>query len=116
MTVKSRKRAIPVLPDFFPAVLPQSRYYQTFFWRYYRNPGTTGLFPGTTAGQLLAETASRKLQYLLNPNSEFDDLGLVLKIMQRTIVVQQGGIEINQERFYLSIKDNPVKPPISKTQ
>jgi hypothetical protein len=36
--------------------------------------------------------------------------------MQETIIVQQGRIETNDERFELSKKDIPVKPPISKMQ
>ena len=36
--------------------------------------------------------------------------------MQETIIVQQGRIETNDERFDLSKKDIPVKPPISKMQ
>ena len=36
--------------------------------------------------------------------------------MQETIIVQQGRIEKNDERFDLSKKDIPVKPPISKMQ
>ena len=36
--------------------------------------------------------------------------------MQRTIIVQQGRIETNDERFDLSIKDIPVKPLTSKMQ
>jgi hypothetical protein len=36
--------------------------------------------------------------------------------MQGTIIVHQGRIEINDERFYLSKKDIPVKPPTLKMQ
>ena len=36
--------------------------------------------------------------------------------MQGTIIVQQGRIEINYERFDLSKKDIPVKPPTLKMQ
>ena len=36
--------------------------------------------------------------------------------MQETIIVQQGRIETNDERFDLSKKDIPVKPPILKMQ
>ena len=36
--------------------------------------------------------------------------------MQRTIIVQKGRIETNDERFDLSIKDKSVKPPTLKTQ
>ena len=36
--------------------------------------------------------------------------------MQRTIIVHQGRIETNDERFDLSKKDIPVKPPTSKMQ
>jgi hypothetical protein len=36
--------------------------------------------------------------------------------MQRTIIVQQGRTETNNERFYLSIKDKPGKPPTLKMQ
>ena len=36
--------------------------------------------------------------------------------MQGTIIVQQGSVETNDERFDLSKKDIPVKPPTSKMQ
>ena len=36
--------------------------------------------------------------------------------MQGTIIVQQGRIEINDERFDLSKKGIPVKPPTLKMQ
>jgi hypothetical protein len=36
--------------------------------------------------------------------------------MQGTIIVQQRSIETNDERFDLSKKDIPVKPPTSKMQ
>ena len=36
--------------------------------------------------------------------------------MHRNIIVQQRRIETNDERFDLSKKDIPVKPPISKMQ
>ena len=36
--------------------------------------------------------------------------------MHRNIIVQQRRIETNDERFDLSQKDIPVKPPISKMQ
>ena len=36
--------------------------------------------------------------------------------MHRNIIVQQGRIETNDERFDLSIKDKPVKPPTLKMQ
>jgi hypothetical protein len=34
--------------------------------------------------------------------------------MQRNIIVQQRKIKPNEERFNLSIKDKPVKPPNTK--
>jgi hypothetical protein len=34
--------------------------------------------------------------------------------MQRNIIVQQRKIKQNEERFNLSIKDKPVKPPNTK--
>ena len=36
--------------------------------------------------------------------------------MQRNIIVQHGRIKSNEERFDLSINDESVKPPTSKTQ
>ncbi len=36
--------------------------------------------------------------------------------MQGNIIVHQGRIKPNDERYDLSIKDKPVKPPTSKTQ
>jgi hypothetical protein len=36
--------------------------------------------------------------------------------MQRNIIVQQGRIKPNDERFDLSIRDEPAKPSTLKTQ
>jgi hypothetical protein len=36
--------------------------------------------------------------------------------MHRNIIVQQVRIKPNDERFDLSIRDEPAKPPTSKTQ
>ena len=36
--------------------------------------------------------------------------------MQRNIIIQHGRIKPNDERFDLSIDDESVKPPTSKTQ
>ena len=46
----------------------------------------------------------------------FEARNKLYKIMQETIIVQQGRIETNDERFGLSKKDIPVKPPILKMQ
>ena len=46
----------------------------------------------------------------------FEARNKLYKIMQETIIVQQGRIETNDERFDLSKKYIPVKPPISKMQ
>jgi hypothetical protein len=36
--------------------------------------------------------------------------------MHRNIIVQQGRVKPNKERFDLSMKDESVKPPTPKTQ
>ena len=88
-TTAGRLLALQIWP--LRAENAQSRYYRTFSRRYYRDPGTTALFPGgTTAipvlphffpvlslGDFWLKTASQKLPYLLNPDSDFDVLGLV---------------------------------------
>ena len=79
MTVMSQKRAIPVLPHFFPVLPPAN------FW---------------------LKTALRKLQYLLNPDSDFDVLRLVeiattspTTICIETSLSSKGGYKILKKGF-----------------
>ena len=48
--------------------------------------------------------------------ARFEDNNELYKIMQRNIIVQHGRTKPNEERFDLSINDESVKPPTSKTQ
>ena len=48
--------------------------------------------------------------------ARFEENNELYKIMQGKVIVHQGSIKPNDERYDLSIKDKPVKPPTSKTQ
>ena len=59
------------------------------------------------------KTVSPKMQYLLHPNSIFDELGLVLKL---TTSSSSSHRETKTERFDLSKNEEPIKPSTPKTR
>ena len=82
-------------------------------------PGGTS--PGTTAWGKKRRTDKTKTSITFATGlrfrwtwARFEANNKLYKIMQWNIIVQQGRIKPNDERFDLSLKDKPVKPPKSK--